>query len=383
MTLTLLRSANPRRMLTCLVWESLVLSAAAAEVVLIAPTPDPPCGPIPDDHVLSVSGDPTKRELIAALRREPTDAVVSISDPDSRVASDMKAVSESALGRRPLAQAQAVAVALDKARTREVVGDNAPFVPGGTLNSGDIRRPIPGLPCVVKDPAGWGGRGVYVCRDEDMFRRALAQTGVPCVVEDWVDGEEVSVEVVRYEGVALVSGWVLKGPTTSSAHPLARLRYAPAVTVPDRLAGPAVRLVEALGLEGVAEVEFVVADEPLITEINPRPSGVTALIAASCGQSSLSMLCELSAGRKTGGGARPRHAVDVAFSPDARARELVRRMPTLHYLHSSPQGFPPRAFLASSDPEEMVEALRVVCGDWPEQLLRRVAAAARLSVRPS
>lgn len=391
------RDGNPHRMLTLPVWLEVLREAArlGARVVATPARPAVDLGPTglaaADLHALP--DDAAPEELAALLRRLGTSAVLSFSDPDPPRLRDARAA-DLALGRPPEAPCSqaAVARALHKGVTREACARHGVRVAPGTWTS----RPweLTALPAVwgerlvVKEVDGWAGRGMAIHRTREAALTDLAGRRAPVVVEAFVAGEEVSVEIVAGGAVRLIAGWVLKGPSDLGVHPLFRLRYVPDLPPPPALASAALAAVDALGLDQLVELEFVGkgGDAWHLLEVNPRASGVTAVIRAANGLGAPAMAMRLAAGESPGPTGRRRCACEFTVPPDEWPAmvDLARGMDSLVHLHATvTNAFWPRCFLAADTPDRLradVERLAAVCSDrLPTQLDARIDRARELT----
>ncbi|HYO60768.1 MAG TPA: ATP-grasp domain-containing protein [Actinomycetota bacterium] len=229
-------------------------------------------------------------------------AVFACPDPNTRLAREVLA---GVLGTQSVVGLDEL---LDKRRTRALCRRLGIPVPDGLEGPGrQIAERAAELLArtgrvVVKDPAGHGGLGVTAVTDRAELLRALAGDET-VVVEAFLEGEEFSVEAVCGPSGVQFVGWLAKGRTGDSEHPLTRVRYAPVETVPETLRAPCERLLRATGYHGIAEVEMVVAyGRAYMLECNPRTSGVTPVLHFSGrGSSSLRLVADLCGAPQPGG----------------------------------------------------------------------------------
>ncbi len=145
----------------------------------------------------------------------------------------------------------------------------------------DSGRPEMDPPIVVKDPRSQAGHGVSVFteRKPAVHGRRL--------VERFVDGAEISMEVLSWRGKVVSLVPAFKGSTREDRHPIRRMRMAPAPLNEDverAIRKDAERLVKKLGLEGNVDFDIVVnGDEYWFLEFNPRPSGTRYLTSGATG----------------------------------------------------------------------------------------------------
>ena len=400
MTLVAVRDGNPHRMLTLPVWLEVLTEAArlGARVVATPARPAVDLGPtgLAPARLHALPDDAAPEELAALLRRLGASAVVSISDPDPARLRDARAT-DLALGRPPEARGSgpAVARALHKGVTREACARHGVRVAPGAWTP----RPweLTALPAawgdrlVVKEVDGWAGRGMAVHDSREAALADLAGRRTPALVEAFVTGEEVSVEVAAGGAARVVAGWVLKGPSDAAVHPLFRLRYVPDLPPPAALARAALAAVDALGLDQLVELEFVGSSDGAwhLLEVNPRASGITAVLRAANGRGTPAVALRLAAGEDPGLPGLRRCACEFSVSPDAWPALVGRAAGAdcLVHLHATvSNGFWPRCFLAADSPDRLrptVERLSAVCdGRLPAQLDARIDRARALAGGP-
>jgi len=178
----------------------------------------------------------------------------------------------------------------------------------------DVPRPRPwpqaGFPLVVKPSGASGSVGVRVVCDGrglDEARGALEGKGHEVVVEEYVAGPSLSLEVLCWDGVAVplqVTGLefdegfdckrvvapVAEGDAGGEAAAGWGCRLPAGVL--ETFAGVTVRLAEGLGLRGLMDVEVMVHDaQPRVLEIDARlPSQTPTAVYWSSGINIVEML---------------------------------------------------------------------------------------------
>jgi pyrrolysine biosynthesis protein PylC len=185
--------------------------------------------------------------------------------------------------------------------------------------------PACGYPVVVKPDGASGSEGVTVAADPAALRAAraaLAAAGHEIVMEEYLSGPSLSLEVLGWNGRALPLQ--VTGLEFDSVHDCQRVAApvgeavagGPAAAGPasqkgsagtwdwERAVGPgvlarfaevSVRLAEGLGLNGIMDVEVVVGDslEPQVLEIDARlPSQTPTVVYWSCGSNLVELLVE-------------------------------------------------------------------------------------------
>lgn len=163
-------------------------------------------------------------------------------------------------------------------------------------------KPLLKFPTVLKQGEGQGGVGVKVARTTEDAD-AYFQTFSHAMVEDFLKGIEISVEVLRWndESVPLVG--IDKGDTTlECTHPLNKIRTAPvnlANLDKQELLKIAAKITDELGASGTTEVEFIFDEKTQqlnALEINTRPSGTRFLTLSSSNINTMHQLVNMATG---------------------------------------------------------------------------------------
>lgn len=170
-----------------------------------------------------------------------------------------------------------------------------------------VARPRPwpacGLPAVVKPDGASGSEGVTVARDEQTLeaaRRELAAAGHDCVVEEFVEGPSLSLEVLCWGDVAVPLQ--VTGLEFDDVYDCKRVvaplegwdaRVTPVVT--ERFDRATATLAAGLGLRGLMDVEVMVRGDgqPAVLEIDARlPSQTPTAVLWSSGLNIVEALYE-------------------------------------------------------------------------------------------
>jgi carbamoyl-phosphate synthase large subunit len=149
-------------------------------------------------------------------------------------------------------------------------------VPWSMNWGGRTGEELPSWPAFAKPRAGSGSRDLMMIRTKEDL--ALVPTDESFVVQEWLPGEEFSVDVyVSRAGVALASVPRIRMKTDSGIAVTARTVLASDV------AESAIALVKALNLPLVANVQFKRDTHGVakLLEINPRFPGTLPLTAAA------------------------------------------------------------------------------------------------------
>ncbi len=195
----------------------------------------------------------------------------------------------------------AISISGDKLKTKEFFIKNGIKTPLFNILSTDSSK-IP-LPAVLKQLEGQGGSGIKIADNEEDFKNCIGDFE-GAIMEEFIEGIEVSIEVLRWneETVPLVP--VYKGKTTLECiHPLDKLKIAPLNMENQRnvdirsLAG---KIADFLGAEGVIDIDIIIDKKTGINyfiEINTRPSGTRYLTAASTNISPMHELVDMASGK--------------------------------------------------------------------------------------
>lgn len=269
--------------------EAVYLAAKAGwETVLVDRREDPPAAGLADVHVvLDVTADEARsRSVLAAC-----DAVLPACEDDLTLAWLDERVPR--WGVPLLFDLEAYAVTSSKLASNELFA---------LL---DVPRPRPwpacGFPAVVKPSTASGSEGVTLVHDEGelaVARAALEAAGRAAVVEEYVAGPSLSLEVLCRGGVA--TALQATGLEFDEGYDCERV-VAPAdeawhaAATPEVLAAfdaVAARLAEGLGLEGLMDVEVMVRDgSPHVLEIDARlPSQTPTAVFWSSGLNVVELL---------------------------------------------------------------------------------------------
>lgn len=201
-------------------------------------------------------------------------------------------------------------LAIDKIATKQrFQAANVPTPRAEVLAPG--ARPAMALPYVVKAPREGSSVGVYLCRTEAEAEAALRdvrafETG-PILVEQLVDGEELTVGVVGDQALPVIMirpkqgfyDYKNKYPWSNPAG--AAEHFCPAPLSPEltaRLQGLALDAHRALGLEVYSRVDFLLsrdAEEPFALEINTIPGMTESSLLPEAGRAAgieFPQLCE-------------------------------------------------------------------------------------------
>lgn len=296
--------------------EAVYLAAKAGyETLLVDRSPAPPAAGLADRQVVA---DITTDERVSRALARTCDAILPACEDEAT----LEWLTERApqWGVPLLFDMHAWRVTRSKAASRRL------------FESLGVARPEPwptcGFPVVVKPDGASGSYGVSIAADETALTAAiaaLAAAGHEVVVEEYLSGPSLSIEVLGWNGRALplqVTGLELDsvhdckrvvapvgeaaaggpaaaglGRSSSRAGSAGSWEWEQAVGpgVLARFAAMSVRLAEGLGLNGIMDVEVVVRDgiDPQVLEIDARlPSQTPTAVYWSSGLNIVELLVE-------------------------------------------------------------------------------------------
>lgn len=162
------------------------------------------------------------------------------------------------------------------------------------------------LPLVFKTPEGQGGSGVKIALSkEDISDFVSDKNNV--FTEEFVEGVEVSIEVLRWKNDVVSLAPVYKGDTTlEGTHPLAKIKQAPLnIRGIDNeehnkyIRNLAEKLANLVGVEGTMDIDILHdtnSENDYVIELNTRPSGTRYMTAATTDIYPLCQLVDMATG---------------------------------------------------------------------------------------
>ncbi len=174
-------------------------------------------------------------------------------------------------------------------------------------NLGKIQQKINiNEPMVLKKIEGQGGSGIKIISSNDHVE-GYFQEFENGIAEKFIEGPEISIEVLRWNGKTVPLVPVYKGETTlEGIHPLHKIKKAP-LNIEDinnkennlKIQKIAVDIAEKLGLEGTADIDIIFnaeTQENNVIEINARPSGTRYITNAATGINIMYELINMASG---------------------------------------------------------------------------------------
>jgi len=161
-------------------------------------------------------------------------------------------------------------------------------------------------PMVLKQIEGQGGSGIKIISSIN-HNKGYFQEFENGVAEKYIEGPEISIEVLRWNEKTVPLVPVYKGETTlEGIHPLKKMKKAP-LNINNinndennlKIQEIAVNIAEKLGLEGTADIDIIFnteTEENNVIEINARPSGTRYITNAATGINIMHELVDMASG---------------------------------------------------------------------------------------
>ena len=190
---------------------------------------------------------------------------------------------------------RAVELTSNKIKTKEFYSEIGVTTPDyQILNSADELKLD--LPVVLKQGEGQGGKDIKVAKSiedvEDYFKEFNQ-----ALCEEFIEGAEISIEVLGFNGEYVALPPIYKGETTlEGTHPLNKTKIGPCMVEGldnNLIQYTAYKVAKNLASDGIFEMDFMFSrknNRLYAIEVNTRPNGTRYLTTATCGVNSL---CEL------------------------------------------------------------------------------------------
>jgi carbamoyl-phosphate synthase large subunit len=216
--------------------------------------------------------------LLDLSRREHVDLVIPTVSEELLPLAERREEFEARGIRLLVSDPAAVAACVDKWRTFEFCrGEKIPCpvteLVGSKRTVQQFVKSV-GFPVSVKPRLGRGSTGFKILQSAHDIDTIASFSGL--VVQKYIDGPEYSTDVLMEDGCPRVAVPRERVQTESGISVIGR-------TVRHReVSALAMRVCEALGLEGVANVQIKVhKNRPMLIEVNPRFAGTTILSVAA------------------------------------------------------------------------------------------------------
>ena len=190
---------------------------------------------------------------------------------------------------------RAVELTSDKIKTKEFYRKIGVATPKYQIlnNSDDL---VLEFPVVLKQGEGQGGKDIKVARSIDDVNEYFNEFD-HALCEEFIEGAEISIEVLGFNGEFVALPPIYKGETTlEGTHPLNKTKTGPCMVEGldnNLVQHTAYKVAKNLDSDGIFEMDFMYSREKnqlYAIEVNTRPNGTRYLTTATCGVNSL---CEL------------------------------------------------------------------------------------------
>jgi len=152
------------------------------------------------------------------------------------------------------------------------------------------------FPVVLKQGEGQGGKDIKIAKSIEDVQEYFKEFN-QALCEKFVEGSEISIEVLGFNGEYVALPPIYKGETTlEGTHPLNKVKTGPCMVEGldnNLVQHTAYKVAKNLDSDGIFEMDFMFSkDENQLyaIEVNTRPNGTRYLTTATCGVNSL---CEL------------------------------------------------------------------------------------------
>lgn len=152
------------------------------------------------------------------------------------------------------------------------------------------------FPVVLKQGEGQGGKDIKVAKSMEDVEEYF-QNFDEALCEEFIEGAEISIEVLGYGGEYVALPPIYKGETTlEGTHPLNKTKTGPCMVEGldnNLVQHTAYNVAKNLDSDGIFEMDFMYSrkkNQLYAIEVNTRPNGTRYLTTATCGVNSL---CEL------------------------------------------------------------------------------------------
>jgi carbamoylphosphate synthase large subunit len=155
------------------------------------------------------------------------------------------------------------------------------------------------FPLVIKLTNAWAGKGIEIVHDYNELNNSIKKmNNNSYYLEPFIQGVEMSVQVIKFQEKLVVCPPVYKGSTsTEMIHPLKKLRIFPNpwnTDINPKIFNLASEIATKLNIEGVIDIDLILSDlnKVYVSEINSRLSGVSRMISYG-GYNAMDMLLSM------------------------------------------------------------------------------------------
>ena len=193
------------------------------------------------------------------------------------------------------ASVRAVELTSDKIKTKEFYTEIGVATPEYQILSSPDELDL-AFPVVLKQGQGQGGKDIKVAKSIEDVNEYFEEFD-QALCEKFVEGSEISIEVLGYDGEYVALPPIYKGETTlEGTHPLNKVKTGPCMVEGldnNLVQHTAYKVAKNLASDGIFEMDFMYSKEDnqlYAIEVNTRPNGTRYLTTATCG---INSLCEL------------------------------------------------------------------------------------------
>ena len=193
------------------------------------------------------------------------------------------------------ANVRAVELTSDKSKTKEFYESIGVVTPDYQILNAPDELALD-LPVVLKQGRGQGGKDIKVAKTMDDVEEYFNEFD-HALCEEFIEGSEISIEVLGFNGEFVALPPIYKGETTlEGVHPLNKVKTGPCMVEGldnNLVQHTAYKVARNLNSEGIFEMDFMYSpqkDQLYAIEVNTRPNGTRYMTTATCG---INSLCEL------------------------------------------------------------------------------------------
>ena len=193
------------------------------------------------------------------------------------------------------ANVKAVELTSNKIKTKEFYSDIGVATPEYQILNSPDELDLD-FPVVLKQGEGQGGKDIKVAESIEEVREYFENFN-QALCEKFIEGSEISIEVLGYNGEYVALPPIYKGETTlEGTHPLNKVKTGPCMVEGldnNLVQHTAYKVARNLASDGIFEMDFMYSrkeNQLYAIEVNTRPNGTRYLTTATCAVNSL---CEL------------------------------------------------------------------------------------------
>ena len=158
------------------------------------------------------------------------------------------------------------------------------------------------FPVVLKQGEGQGGKDIKVAMSAEDVKEYFKEFDY-ALCEEFIEGAEISIEVLGFDGEYVALPPIYKGETTlEGTHPLNKTKTGPCLVEGldnNLVQHTAYTVAKNLDSDGIFEMDFMYSrknNQLYAIEVNTRPNGTRYLTTATCGVNSLCELVDMAIG---------------------------------------------------------------------------------------